>query len=90
MARVQLVLPDEDRDRFVHAARREGVSLSEWLRAAARERIERQTYRKFANEDEVAAFFAACDRAEGQGREPDWPDHLAAIDRSRGKGASAN
>jgi hypothetical protein len=38
MARIQLVLPDEDRDRFVHAANAEGVSLSEWLRLAARER----------------------------------------------------
>ena len=26
MARVQLVMPDEDRDRFVHQAKREGMS----------------------------------------------------------------
>ena len=42
MARVQLVIPDEDRDRFVHQARREGMTLSAWLRAAARQRFEQQ------------------------------------------------
>ncbi len=88
MARVQLVLPDEDRDRFVHAARREGVSLSEWLRSAARERIERQTRHRFANPHEVDEFFAACDRAEGTGNEPDWDTHLAVIEKSRGRANS--
>ena len=42
MARIQLVLSDEDRDRFVHQARREGKTLSEWLRTAARRRLEEQ------------------------------------------------
>ena len=32
MARVQLVIPDEDRDRFVHQAQRTGMTLSAWLR----------------------------------------------------------
>ena len=36
MARVQLIIPDEDRDRFVRQARGEGLTLSAWLRAAAR------------------------------------------------------
>jgi hypothetical protein len=42
MARVQLIIPDEDRDRFVHQARREGMTLSAWLRSAARQRLEEQ------------------------------------------------
>ena len=36
MARVQLVIPDDERELFVDQARREGMSLSAWLRAAAR------------------------------------------------------
>ena len=40
MARVELVIPDEDRERFDNQARREGLSLSAWLLVAARERIE--------------------------------------------------
>ena len=48
MARVQLVMPDEDRDRFVHQAKREGMSLSAWLRVAAHERLEtRQSVKLF-------------------------------------------
>ncbi len=40
MARVQLVIPDEDRARYADQAQREGMSLSAWLRAAARDRLE--------------------------------------------------
>ena len=28
MARVQILIPDEERDQFVHQARREGMTLS--------------------------------------------------------------
>ena len=42
VARVQLVISDEDRDRFVRQARSEGMTLSEWLRAAAHQRLEEQ------------------------------------------------
>ena len=42
MARVQLVIPDEDHDRFVRQARSEGMTLSAWLRAAAHRRLEEQ------------------------------------------------
>ena len=41
MARVQLIIPDEDRDRFVHQARKEGMTFSAWLRAAAHKRFGR-------------------------------------------------
>ena len=48
MARVQLIIPDEDRDRFVQQARQEGLTFSAWLRAAARERLEdRQRAERF-------------------------------------------
>ena len=41
MARVQLLIPDDDHARFAHQARAEGMSLSAWLRAAASERLDR-------------------------------------------------
>ena len=57
MARVQLVMPDDDRDRFVHEARREGISLSAWLRAAARERLETlQSVKLFESPEDVEEF----------------------------------
>ena len=88
MARIQLIIPDEDRARFVHQARREGISLSAWLRAAARERLEqRSKVRRFESEKDLAAFFAECDKSEGPGVEPDWEQHLSVINESRWRGA---
>ena len=58
MARVQLVMSDDDQERFVDQARREGLSLSAWLRAAARERLEaRQSVKLFDSPQDVEEFF---------------------------------
>lgn len=87
MARVQLVMPDDDQARFLQQARREGLSFSAWLRAAARERLERmRPKRRFRSPEDLQAFFAECDAAEGQGAEPDWGQHRETIDRSRSAG----
>lgn len=89
MARVQLVIPDEDRDRFVHQARREGLTLSAWLRAAARERLNRQRRSApFSSRAEMEEFFRACDALDGPGSEPDWNEHLNVIDASRREGTT--
>ena len=89
MAMIQLIIPDEDRARFVHQAQREGLSLSVWLRAAARERLEqRSKVRQFEAEKDLAAFFAKCDKAAGPGAEPDWEQHLAVINESRRRGTT--
>ena len=88
MARVQLVIPDDDQARFVRQARLEGLSFSAWLRAAARERLERmRPNRQFRGQQDLAAFFAACDAAEGTDEmEPDWEQHEHAIVLSRRSG----
>lgn len=89
MARVQLVMPTEDRERFASQARREGMTLSAWLRAAARERLEaRRRADPFATAEDLDAFFRECDARAGPGREPDWDEHLAAMAASRARGAS--
>ncbi len=89
MARVQLVMADDDRDRFVHQARQEGMSLSAWLRAAARERLERrQRVNLFQSPEDVEAFFRSCASLEGPEAEPDWDEHLRVMDESRGRGAT--
>lgn len=89
MARVQLVIPDEDRDRFVHQARSEGLTLSAWLRTAARDRLEdQQRSEPFHSLADLEAFFDECDSLEGSAPEPDWEEHLAVINRSRQRGAS--
>ena len=87
MARVQVVIPDEDRDRFVAQARREGLTLSAWLRAAARERLAaRRSDEPFETAEDLAAFFRECDARAGPGREPDWEEHLATMRESKLRG----
>ena len=84
MARVQLVIPDEDRDRFVRQARSEGMTLGEWLRAAAYRRLEeQQRSHPFKSPADLEEFFRACDALEGPERELDWQEHLTIIDESR-------
>ncbi len=90
MARVQLLIPDEDRDRFVHQAKREGMTLSAWLRTAAHQRLAAgQRSEPFETQEDVEAFFQGCDVLEGPGTEPDWGEHLAVIGESRRRGASS-
>ena len=89
MARVQLVIPDEDRDRFRHQARSEGMTLSAWLRTAARERLAQQERADpFESPVDLEGFFHACDALEGPNREPEWDEHLVVINESRRRGAS--
>ncbi len=89
MARVQLVIPDEDRDRFVQQARREGMMLNAWLRAAANDRLaERQRSEPFESPADVEEFFRRCDALGGPETEPDWGEHMDVITASRGRGAS--
>ena len=89
MARIQLVIPDEGHDRFVHQARREGLTLSAWLRAAARERLDaRQRSELFKSPADMEKFFMACDTLEGPEVEPEWDEHLSAITESRRRNAA--
>ena len=90
MARVQILIPDEDRDRLAHQARKEGMTFSAWLRAAAHQRLAaQQRFRPFESAEDIEAFFRQCDALEGPGTEPDWDEHLAVIDESRRRGVSA-
>ena len=83
MARVQLVIPDEDRDRFVHQARREGMSLSKWIRTAAQDRMQsQQRFDAFESSADLDAFFRMCDELDGPKVEPDWQEHLMVINES--------
>jgi hypothetical protein len=89
MARVQLVIPDDDRARFVQQARREGMTLSAWLRAAAHDRLQqRERTGVFDSPENLAEFFRRCDDLAGSEPEPDWDEHLAEIERARGGGAA--
>ncbi len=89
MARVQLVMPDEDRDRYVEQAQREGMSFSAWLRGAARERLEaRQSATRFESSAQVREFFKTLEQLDGPETEPDWSEHLQVMSEAKSRGAS--
>ncbi len=83
MARVQLIIPDEDRDRFVHQAHREGMTFSAWMRAAARNWLEqRQRAERFQSPEDLRRFFRECSEREDPAVEPDWEEHLKTLHES--------
>ena len=87
MARVQLITPDEDKYRFVRQARREGLTLSAWLRAAARDRLrEKEESDRFKSVEDLNRFFAEIDARQGPGVEPDWEEHKRVIEESKLRG----
>ena len=87
MARVQLIIRDEDKRRYIHQARKEGLTLSAWLRAAADERIERKSRTEpFESIADLKEFLCKCDKLEPDGIEPDWEQHLFVIQDARYNG----
>ncbi len=81
MVRVQVLLTEEEREALRRQAERDGRSLSGWIREAAIGKLE-SVDEVMASAEELRDFFAAR-QTEERGREPDWEDHLAVIDRSR-------
>jgi hypothetical protein len=86
--RVQVVVDKVEREEFRRAAAREGLSLSDWLRRAARARLEAVRPPALSSLDELRAFFDDCDARE-RGSEPDWDQHLQVIGESRAAGRAA-
>lgn len=80
-ARIHIVVDEEEKARFRRRAERRGVSLSAWLRGAARERLERESPPALDTVEELDAFFRECDERES-GAEPDWEEHRRTIERS--------
>ena len=86
--RIHLVIDDREREAFRARAAAEGVTLSEWLREAARERLDRERPTVIANVEDLDRFFAAQAQAE-TGPEPDWEQHITVMQQSRRHGLEA-
>jgi hypothetical protein len=85
--RVQVILEEEEKELFQSQARREGLSLSAWLRRAGEESLSaRKVSSRIDTVEGLRAFFASCDQRE-KGHEPDWDEHLAVIEGSKRRGA---
>jgi len=86
--RIHLVIDEREHEAFRARAAAQGVSLSAWLRDAARQRLERERPSAIESVEDLDHFFA--DRADAEaGTEPDWEQHLAVIDQSRRRGLEA-
>lgn len=83
--RIHVVIDEREREAFRAQAAAEGKSLSEWLREAGRDRLAAVRAPRIRTVEHLDAFFAASDERE-HGREPDWDEHLATIERSRTDG----
>ena len=84
MTRVQLVIPDDDREHFVDQARRAGTFLSAWLRTAARESLEAsQSVKRFESPEDDEEFLRSYAGLDGPETEPDWSDHLRVMNEVR-------
>ena len=80
--RIQVVVDRLERERFRTQASREGLSLSEWMREAARERLlaREQARRRNAAAD-LEALFRECDlRHQGEGPELEWEEMKRILD----------
>ncbi len=84
--RIHLVLAEEEKARLEGAARREGMTLSAWIREAAREKLMDSGPSSLASASELTSFFADCDQRE-MGRESDWDAHREVIEASKRAGA---
>ena len=87
VTRVQVVLQEEERERFRREADLQGQSLSAWLREAGRARVAARADRGPLTAASLRAFFKSCDARE-KGREPDWEQHLQVMEGSRRRGSS--
>ena len=80
--RIHLVVEEREREAFRSRAAAEGLSLSEWLRAAARERLLTSRPLVIASVEDLDRFFA--ERSDSEvGLEPEWSQHLTVIEQSR-------
>jgi hypothetical protein len=86
--RIQIVIDELEREEFRRAAAREGLSMSDWLRRAARDRLASTAARMLSSVDELRAFFAECDERE-VGVEPDWQEHREVIEQSKASGRTS-
>lgn len=80
--RIHLVVREDEKERYRKSAERSGLTLSEWLREAAREKLAvEENEKRIETLEELEAFFAECDSDETE-PEPDWEEHKRRIEES--------
>ncbi len=84
MVRIHVVIDAAEREAFRAAAEREGTSLSEWIREAGRDRLERAESRRLRTPADLRRFFEELDASRNDDRpEEDWQVTKQRIATSR-------
>lgn len=77
--RIQVILDEEEVLQFKNQARKEGKSVSSWLREAGKKIIEmNDTKRKLKDPASLKTFFQKIN-SKKEGTEPDWEEHKKLI-----------
>jgi hypothetical protein len=85
--RIQVIVDAQEREAFRRCARSQGVSLSTWLREAGRRRLAEEAPGRLADPAALRAFFDSLPEGD-HGVEPEWSEHQAVIEASRGSGSA--
>lgn len=84
MVRIHVVIDAAEREAFRAAAEREGRSLSEWIREAGRDRLERAESQRLRTPEDLRRFFEDLDASRDDDRpEEDWEVTKQRIATSR-------
>ncbi|MCY3691811.1 MAG: hypothetical protein OXI54_13405 [Chloroflexota bacterium] len=84
MVRIELEIPEDERERFARQAEREGKTLDAWLISVARQHSapKPKEGKPFQSREEIWAYFHQISGQDGPEREPDWEEHLRNMDES--------
>lgn len=85
--RLQVVVSPEERERFRRMAKREGLSVSAWIRRIALKQVETDARVPLRSAAGLENFFRSIDDSDSA-PEPDWEVHKAAIEKSRLDGST--
>ncbi|MCI0442076.1 hypothetical protein L0244_41065 [bacterium] len=77
--RIQVILDEEEALQFKNQARKEGKSVSSWLREAGRKILElNDSKRKLKDPASLKNFFQKIN-SKKDGTEPDWEEHKKLV-----------
>ncbi len=86
--RVQVILDESEQESIRREAERQGLSVSAWMREAARERLRmRAETERLETTEQLEAFFEDCGERE-TGIEPGWEEQRSVIESSRRSGTT--
>lgn len=85
--RIQVILDEEEALQFKNQARKEGKSVSSWLREAGKKTIElSDSKRRLKDPSSLKDFFQKIN-SKKEGTEPEWEEHKKLVSEGYRKSA---